>query len=264
MILNMKDLLEVAKNKGFAVPAFNISDYSMFNGIMEICEEENAPVIIAIHPDELRHITSEMVKGIRERIIYSKIPAVIHLDHGASIDQIMKAIQAGFTSVMIDGSLLKYEDNVSICKKVCELAHSVNVSVEGELGTIGNFSQRTKIDCLAIAIGTCHGIYPKDKIPELRIDILDEIKKRVSIPLVLHGGSSNKDSEIEKAVEHGVNKINISSDIKVAYYNRMREVLKDTSLREPNVIQPPCVEEMKNVALHKIKLFRADNMASFY
>ena len=265
MILNMKDLLEVAKNKGFAVPAFNISDYSMFNGIMEICEEENAPVIIAIHPDELRHITSEMVKGIRERIIYSKIPAVIHLDHGASIDQIMKAIQAGFTSVMIDGSLLKYEDNVSICKKACELAHSVNVSVEGELGTIGNTdSVETTAPEDILYTNPGHGIYPKDKIPELRIDILDEIKKRVSIPLVLHGGSSNKDSEIEKAVEHGVNKINISSDIKVAYYNRMREVLKDTSLREPNVIQPPCVEEMKKVALHKIKLFRADNMASFY
>ena len=269
MILNMKNLLGVAREKGFAVPAFNISDYNMFNGIMEICEEKNAPVIIAIHPDELRHITSE-----------------IHLDHGASIDQIIKAIQIGFTSVMIDGSLLQYEDNVDICKKVCDLAHVVDVSVEGELGTIGNtdskettapedilytnpkqakdFAKRTGIDCLAVAIGTSHGIYPKDKIPKLRIDILDEIRKEVSIPLVLHGGSSNKDSEIEKAVEHGVNKINISSDIKVAYYKKMREVLRDESLREPNLIQPPCVAEMKKIAAEKIKLFKADNMAIFY
>ena len=95
------------------------------------------------------------------------------------------------------------------------------------------------------------------------VSVLTHLKE-VSVPLVLHGGSSNKDSEIEKAVEHGVNKINISSDIKVAYYNKMRDVLKDTSLREPNVIQPPCVDEMKKVALHKIKLFKADNMASFY
>ena len=193
MILNMKDLLQVARENGFAIPAFNISDYSMFNGIMEICEEKNAPVIIAIHPDELKHITSEMVKGIVERVNNSKIPAVIHLDHGASIDQIINAIRTGFTSVMIDGSLLQYEDNVDICKKVCDLAHAVGVSVEGELGTIGNtdstettapedilytnpiqardFAERTGIDCLAVAIGTCHGIYPKDKVPKLRIDI---------------------------------------------------------------------------------------------
>ena len=102
MILNMKDLLRIARENGFAIPAFNISDYSMFNGIMEICEEKNAPVIIAIHPDELKHITSEMVKGILERVNNSKIPAVIHLDHGASIDQIINAIRTGFTSVMID------------------------------------------------------------------------------------------------------------------------------------------------------------------
>ena len=286
MILNMKNLLGVAREKGFAVPAFNISDYNMFNGIMEICEEKNAPVIIAIHPDELKHITSEMVKGIIARTNNSKIPAVIHLDHGASIDQIIKAIQIGFTSVMIDGSLLQYEDNVDICKKVCDLAHVVDGAVAGELGTSGtteskettapedilytnpkqakDFAKRTGIDCLAVAIGTSHGIYPKDKIPKLRIDILDEIRKEVSIPLVLHGGSSNKDSEIEKAVEHGVNKINISSDIKVAYYKKMREVLRDESLREPNVIQPPCVAEMKKIAAEKIKLFKADNMAIFY
>lgn len=286
MLLNMKELLETAREHEFATPAFNISDYSMFNGIMEICEEKNAPVIIAIHPDELKHITSEMVKGIIERIHNSKIPAVIHLDHGACIDQVVKAIQAGFTSVMIDGSLLPYERNVEVCKKVCELAHAVNVSVEGELGTIGNtdslettapedilytnpeqardFTIRTEIDCLAVAIGTCHGIYPKDKTPKLRIDILDGIKKNVSAPLVLHGGSSNKDSEIKKAVEHGVNKINISSDIKVAYYEKMREVLKDSSLREPNVIQPPCMEAMKKTATDKIILFKAENKASLY
>ena len=284
--MNMKDLLAVANEHNFAVPAFNISDYNMFNGIMEASEEKNAPVIIAIHPDELSHITTEMVKGIIDRINKSPIPAVIHLDHGASFEQVITAIQAGFTSVMIDASSQPYEGNVATCKKVCEAAHAVNVSVEGELGTIGNtdsvettapdeilytdpmqakdFIEKTGIDCLAIAIGTCHGIYPKDKKPELRIDILDEIKKVVTAPLVLHGGSSNKDSEIAKSVEHGVNKINISSDIKAAYYKKMREVLQDESLREPNQIQPPCVEAMKEVAFQKIDLFQAAGKASLY
>lgn len=286
MLMNMKELLAVANENNFAVPAFNISDYNMFNGIMEASEEKNAPVIIAIHPDELSHITTEMVKGIVERVHNSSVPAVIHLDHGATFDQVITAIRAGFTSVMIDASSQPYEGNVATCRKVCEAAHAVNVSVEGELGTIGNtdsvettapdeilytdpvqakdFIEKTGIDCLAIAIGTCHGIYPKDKKPELRIDILDEIKKVVDAPLVLHGGSSNKDSEIAKSVEHGVNKINISSDIKAAYYDKMREVLQDASLREPNQIQPVCVAAMKKVAYDKIELFRAAGKASLY
>lgn len=286
MLMNMKELLAVANEHNFAVPAFNISDYNMFNGIMEASEEKNAPVIIAIHPDELSHISTEMVKGIIERIHKSPIPAVVHLDHGGSFGQVITAIQAGFTSVMIDASSQPYEGNIATCQKVVEVAHAVNVSVEGELGTIGNtdsvettapdeilytdpeqakdFIEKTGIDCLAVAIGTCHGIYPKDKKPELRIDILDEIKKLVSVPLVLHGGSSNKDSEIAKSVEHGVNKINISSDIKAAYYTKMREVLKDENLREPNQIQPPCLEAMKEVAYQKIELFQADGKAALY
>ncbi len=285
MLMNMKELLAVANENNFAVPAFNISDYNMFNGIMEASEEKNSPVIIAIHPDELSHVTDDMVQAVRARIQRSPIPAVIHLDHGASFAQVIEAIQAGFTSVMIDASTQPYEDNVATCQKVCEAAHAVNVSVEGELGTIGNidstetgandilytdpqqakdFVEKTGIDCLAIAIGTSHGIYPKDKKPELRIDVLDEIKKVVSIPLVLHGGSSNKDSEIAKSVEHGVNKINISSDIKVAYFNKMREVLKDESLREPNQIQPQCLPAMKEVAYQKIELFQADGKADLY
>lgn len=286
MLMNMKELLAVANEHNFAVPAFNISDYNMFNGIMEASEEKNAPVIIAIHPDELSHISTEMVKGIIERIHKSPVPAVVHLDHGGSFGQVITAIQAGFTSVMIDASSQPYEGNIATCQKVVEVAHAVNVSVEGELGTIGNtdsvettapdeilytdpeqakdFIEKTGIDCLAVAIGTCHGIYPKDKKPELRIDILDEIKKLVNVPLVLHGGSSNKDSEIAKSVEHGVNKINISSDIKAAYYTKMREVLKDENLREPNQIQPPCLEAMKEVAYQKIELFQADGKAALY
>jgi fructose-bisphosphate aldolase class II len=286
MLMNMKDLLAVANEHNFAIPAFNISDYNMFNGVMEACEELNAPVIIAIHPDELSHTRTEMVKGIIERIHNASVPAAVHLDHGGSFQQVMTAIKAGFTSVMIDASSLPYEENVATCRKVCEAAHAVNVSVEGELGTIGvtdsvettapdqilytdpqqarDFVEKTGIDCLAIAIGTCHGIYPKDKKPELRIDILQEIKKVVSVPLVLHGGSSNKDEEIAKSVENGVNKINISSDIKVVYYNKMREVLQDASLREPNVIQPPCMAAMKEVCYDKIKLFKADGKAALY
>ena len=186
---------------------------------------------------------------------------------------------------MIDGSSLPFEENIAVCKKVCEAAHGADVSVEGELGTIGTtdsaetenqviiytkpddaakFVEETGVDTLAIAIGTCHGLYPAGMKPELKLDLLKEIKSKVSIPLVLHGGSNNPDKEIGESVALGVNKINISSDIKAAYYMKMREVLKDGSLREPNMIEPPCIEAMKEVAYHKIRLFKADGKAARY
>lgn len=286
MLVNMKELLAVANENDFAVPAFNISDYSMFNGIMQASEEKNAPVIIAIHPDELSHIGTEVIRAIIEKANKASVPVCIHLDHGSSFEQVMTAIRAGFTSVMIDGSSLPLEENIEACKKVAEAAHAVNVSVEGELGTIGStdaeaeaganviiytnpdhavrFVKESGVDTLAIAIGTSHGIYPKGMKPELKLDLLKEIKGKVSIPLVLHGGSNNPDTEIGEAVTLGVNKINISSDIKVAYYDKMREILADKGLREPNTIQPPCIAEMKKVAYHKIELFQANGKAALY
>lgn len=285
MLLNMKELLAAANKNNFAVPAFNISSYAMFNGIMEASEEKKAPVIIAIHPDELSHIGVDVIKAIRERAFKASVPVCIHLDHGASFEQVILAIQSGYTSVMIDGSSLPFEENIEICKRVVETAHSVGVSVEGELGTIGTtdsvevttteiiytkpddavkFVAETNVDTLAIAIGTSHGLYPKGMKPKLELDLLKEIKSKVSIPLVLHGGSNNSDSEIGKAVALGVNKINISSDIKAAYYDKMREVLRDLSLREPNMIEPECIKAMKQVAYHKIELFCADGKAELY
>lgn len=286
MLMNNKDLLAVANDNNFAVPAFNVSDYAMLNGIFEIGEEKNAPLIIAIHPDELSHIGVDMLPAIISRAHRSTVPVSIHLDHGASFEQVLLAIQSGFTSVMIDGSMLSFDDNVAITKQIVDTAHAVGLSVEGELGTIGKtddeaedgaatiiytdpedavrFVEATGVDSLAIAIGTCHGIYPKTMKPELKLDLLKEIKARVSIPLVLHGGSNNPDAEIGQSVTLGVNKINISSDIKVAYHDKMREVLADLGLREPNSIQPPCIAAMKVTAAQKIDLFGAAGKASLY
>lgn len=282
----MKNLLAVANQHRFAVPAFNISDFSMLNGVMEECEEKKAPVIIAIHPDELKFTGVEITKAIIEKANKATIPVCIHLDHGASFEQVVLAIQSGFTSVMIDGSSLPFEDNIAICKKVVETAHAVDVSVEGELGTIGStdaqaeagankiiytdpdaavrFVEATGVDTLAIAIGTSHGLYPKGMKPELKLDLLKVIKSRVSIPLVLHGGSNNPDKEIGESVTLGINKINISSDIKAAYFTKMREVLADQGLREPNIIQPPCIAAMKATVCQKIELFQANGKASLY
>ena len=169
-----------------------------------------------------------------------------------------------------------------------DIAHPVGVSVEAELGTIGDtgntveggvseviytdpstaqeFLERTGVDSLAIAIGTAHGIYPKNMKPELKLDILKETSHLTDIPLVLHGGSSNPDNEIQEAVKLGINKINISSDIKIAFTNKLRDVLdnQDSEAREPNVLFPSCIEETKKVAVEKINLFNSVNKANLY
>ena len=286
MLTTGKVILDVAHEHSFAVPAFNISDYAMFLGIIEISEEKNAPVILGIHPDEVQHVGVEMIAAVTQRAHRSSVPIAIHWDHGASYEQILTAIHSGFTSVMIDGSMLPFEENIAISKKVVHAAHAVGLSVEGELGTIGQtdrqaeggsdtiiytnpddaltFVESTAVDSLAVAIGTYHGIYPTTMKPELKLDLLKLIKDKVDIPLVLHGGSNNPDDEIAEAVKLGINKINISSDIKVAYHTKMREVLADQSLREPLIIQPPCIEAMKVVAGQKIDLFDNAGKASLY
>ena len=286
MLMNMKDLLAVAHTNHFAVPAFNTSSNMLLNGVIEASEEKSSPLIIAIHPDELAFVRPSFVKAVIEEAIKATIPVCIHLDHGSSLGQIMEAIRCGFTSVMMDASTLPLEQNIAICKKVVELAHSVNVSVEGELGTIGTtgpeaeagteeiiyvnpddvvtFVEGTGVDTLAVAVGTAHGIYPKDRKPELKLELLKEITSRVDIPLVLHGGSANPDEEIALAVKLGINKINISADIKHAFYQKCREVLADPVLREPNSIYPPCIEAMKKVARYKIDLFNAAGKAALY
>ncbi len=287
MLITGKELLDVAHANNFAVPAFNISDWAMFTGIMDISEEKDAPVIIAIHPDEVRHVTTDLIQAIRSRAHRSHVPVVIHWDHGGTYEQMLTAIQAGFTSVMIDASMLPFEENVEITRRVVETAHAVGVSVEGELGTIGandsygesgaaeilytdpaeavRFIKETGVDSLAVAIGTSHGLYPAEKSPELKLDLLKELKAATGIPLVLHGGSSNPDDEIGKSVKLGVNKINISSDIKVSYHQRMREVLgTDVKLREPNSIQPEPIAAMKVTAAQKIDLFDAAGKAPLY
>ncbi|QHA93665.1 ketose-bisphosphate aldolase [Bacillus sp. N1-1] len=286
MLITMKELLTVAKENQFAVGAFNVADSTFLRAVVEEAEQLNSPAIIAIHPSEHEFLTDEFFSYVKHRVYESKVPFVLHLDHGSSMEEVLRAIRCGFTSVMIDGSLLPYEENVSITKKVVEIAHAVGISVEGELGTIGStgnsveggvskivyadpaeakdFADRTGVDTLAVAIGTAHGIYPKNIKPELQMDILEEINTLVDIPLVLHGGSSNPDSEIAQSIKFGVGKINISSDMKYAYYKKAREILNSTEYWDPNVIYPDCILEARKVINHKMHLFNSVGKANLY
>lgn len=277
MLVNMKQLLEVAKENKFAVGAFNVADSNFLRVVVEEAEKNNAPAIIAVHPTELDFTKDDFFQYVLARIKNSPVPFVLHLDHGDNMGDVMRAVRCGFSSVMIDGSLLPFEENIRVTKEVVDVCHKLGVSVEGELGTIGKtgnsieggvseiiytkpeeaeeYISRTGVDTLAVAIGTAHGIYPKDKEPKLRLDILKEIKALVNIPLVLHGGSANPDAEIAAAVEIGIQKVNISSDYKYAFYKKCREILSTTELWDANAIYPDCIDAAKEVVKYKMGLF---------
>ena len=287
MLVNLEKMLKVAQKNHFAVPAFNTSSNMILTGVMEESVAQNAPVIIEIHPDELSFVKDSFVKAVLDEAYHAPVPVCIHLDHGATYEQAIHAIACGFTSVMIDASRLPLEDNIAITKKVVEAAHAAGVSVEAELGTIGTmeldnsgaaadqiiytdpqmaktFVEATGVDALAIAIGTRHGLYPKSIRPKLRLDILEEICKVISTPLVLHGVSDNPDEVIAAAARNGMCKVNISSDIKNRFNQECRKVLEDPDLREPNAIYPPCIAAMKEVVRHKIQLFGCQGGADCY
>lgn len=282
----MKDLLAVGKEHQFAVPAFNICSFDMLKAIMEEVEANNAPVILEIHPDEIEYLGDNFVATVREYAHKSKVPVVIHMDHGGTIKDVMRAIRNGYTSVMIDASRASYEENVALTKQVVELAHKVGVSVEAELGTIGNngsaeggadtiiytdpdqaedFVQRTGIDTLAVAIGTAHGLYPKDKKPELNMPLLKELNKRLDIPFVLHGGSGNPDKEVSESVQYGVRKVNLSSDLKSVFFEEVRRVLVDNpAMYEPNQVYPSANEKVKKVVRHKLHILNTTGQRDKY
>lgn len=287
MLMNMKELLAVAYEHHFAVGSFNVANSEFVRVVVDSAEEKNAPAIIQIHPNEIELLGDEFVAYVRERCKNAKVPMAIHLDHGASVKDVMRAIRNGFTSVMIDALHASFADNIAITKEVVKLAHNVNVSIEAELGTIGSnegsseggadeilytdandaktFVEDTGIDTLAIAIGTSHGQYKHAGKPELKLDLLAEINEKVGIPLVLHGGSDNKDEEISQTYLHGVAKINLSTDMKSAFFEEMRRFLTaNQSAYEPDVIMPSARKAAQQVVKQKMDLFNSTNKAHLY
>ena len=212
----------------------------------------------------------------------------IHVDHGATLGDCVRGIHNGYTSVMIDASAKSWDDNVALTKQVVDVAHSVGVSVEAELGTIGSnelstegtgvntilytdpedakkFVSLTGVDTLAVAIGTRHGHYSHVEKPELRIDLLEKIHEAVDIPLVLHGGSDNKDEEIKKTYLHGVAKINLSTDMKTAFFTQLRKNLDDNpDAYEPDQLMPSARKAAQDIVEHKMDLFNSTGKADLY
>lgn len=277
MLVTGNEILQDAHKKGYGVGAFNVNNMEIVQAIIEAAEETNSPVILQASQGGLKYAGIEYVAELGKLAARNaKVPVAVHLDHGTDFDQVMLCIRHGFSSVMIDGSRFELEENIGITKKVVEVAHAVGVSVEAELGKIGGtedhitvdekdatftdpkeakiFVDETNVDSLAIAVGTAHGVYKG--APELDFDRIKTIKEILNIPLVLHGSSGVPDESIEKAVSLGINKINIDTDLRMAFANAIKKFLKeDPDNIDPRKILGPAKVAMKEVIKDKMKLF---------
>ncbi len=285
MLVNLKDILKVAADHDFSIGAFNITEAMNFRCVFETAEELKAPVIIAVSTQEMELVRSQFYQYIRPLLMNSRNVYCLHLDHGREMKDVLRAIQAGFTSVMIDKSHLPFMENVEETKKIVDLAHLVDISVEGELGTIGvnhydtgivdsisytdpedaiRYIELTGVDALAVSIGTAHGLYPENYVPKIDLELLKRIKEVTSVPLVLHGGSGNPDEEIRMACKLGIKKINISSEYKLAFAEKLKEVLNDTDEFTFSRIMPRVIPLAKEVIRKKIELFNSTNKQHLY
>lgn len=238
MLVNMNEILVQAKKEGYAVPATNIDNEHNLRAAIAAAEEMNSPIILNVTPPANPDIVY-FGRIMQDLAIRSSAKICLNLDHGKTFEDCVRALQAGFTNIMIDRSQCELEDNIQQVKEFVKLAHSVGVTVEAELGHVGmgrnyehdgynaltrvdeaiRFVEETQVDALAVAIGTAHGVY-KGK-PEIRFELLHELAAALPIPLVLHGGSGTGDENLARCAREGINKINLSNDLKRAAINNL-------------------------------------------
>lgn len=283
MLVTGKEILDKAHKEGYAVGAFNINNMEILQAIIAAAEEERSPVIIQTSEGAIKYAgidyLSTMVQLAASK---ASVPVALHLDHGTTYETIISCIRNGYTSVMIDGSHHPLKENIEATNEIIKIAHAAGVSVEAELGRLGGiednisvdekdarlthpdeaveFVKATGVDYLAIAIGTAHGKY-KGK-PNLDFERLETIKKLLNMPIVLHGASGVGEEDIKKAVSLGINKINIDTDIRVAFTEGITNVIKNKPEEyDPRKICGPAREEMKKVVKAKMQLFGCSGKA---
>lgn len=295
-LVTSKEILTKADQGGYAVGAFNAVNMETAQAIIWAAEDEYSPLILQITQTTMNYTDPEELAALVFVLVdKAKVPVAVHLDHGRSFDIVMRFLKLGFTSVMIDGSLQPdgktprtYEENVEVTKKVVEAAHALGVTVEAELGRLGQigteikeadlestltdpeqareFVKETGVDTLAVAIGTTHGLFRGT--PTIVHDRLEKIDKAVDVPLVMHGGTGVPDDAVRRAVELGIRKINIDTLMRVAWYNAIKEFMDKTEkeyaeadatgkLRKYDIrkMLAPAREAVRETVRERIRLF---------
>lgn len=283
MLANLNDVLQPAQKAQYAVGLFNAINMEFARGILAAAEELGSPVIVG---------TAEVLFGCGplEEVSYlllpmarkAKVPVVVHLDHGLKKETCLKALKLGFSSIMYDCSTDPYDENVAKVKEMAEIAHAFGATIEGELGHVGtnpdvasggaadpsafftdpslakDYVEKTGVDALAISVGNAHGAYPFP--PKLDFDRIKEIARIVDVPLVLHGGSGLSDSDFRQAIECGICKVNIFTDLDVAAAKAQSEAFQSAS-KGLTALIPATIAAVKSEAEKKMKLFSSDGKA---
>ncbi|PYZ92473.1 fructose-1,6-bisphosphate aldolase, class II [Salipaludibacillus keqinensis] len=285
-LVSMKEMLETAKANSYGVGQFNLNNLEFTQAILQAAEEEQSPVILGVSEGAARymggfHTVVAMVESLMAEY-ETTVPVAIHLDHGSSFEKCVEAMYAGFTSVMIDGSHHPLEENIALTKKVVDVAHSLGISVEAELGRIGGqeddlivddaeaayaipaecdqLIRETNVDCFAPALGSVHGPYKGE--PNLGFDRMEEVSNLTDVPLVLHGGTGIPTHDIKKAISFGTAKINVNTENQITSVKRVREVLNEN----PDMIDPrkylgPAREAIKETVIGKMREFGSSGKA---
>ena len=281
MLVNSNDMLAKASKNGYAIPAYNINNLEWTKYILEACNEDKSPVILAVTENAIDymggyHVVYNLVTGLIKDLKIS-IPVCLHLDHGRTKEACFNAIDAGFTSVMIDASDKDLEENIEITREVKNYANKKNVSVEAELGSLSGeedsisgkldlvnpsdcsyFISATNIDSLAPAVGNKHGFYDTDD--EIDYKLIGLVSKEAKIPLVLHGGSGLDNNKLSTAIFCGISKININTDLQYAWANKVREYIEyNKDLYDPRKIIKSGESAIKKVVHEKNKILGCIN-----
>lgn len=282
MIVNTKEMLEKARLGKYAVPHFNINNLEWTRFILEECQNNNSPVILGVSEGAAKYMGGfNVVSAIVKELVKSlniTIPVAVHLDHGSTVENCVSAINNGFTSVMIDASKYDLDENIKITKEVVEYAKKYNVTVEAEVGHIGGeedgisdelayakvedavrLYKETNIDSIAPALGSVHGLYKGE--PKLDFEKMKEIAILTQIPLVLHGGTGIDDEKIKKAIESGICKININTELQIEWTKGVTEFINNKGSYDPRKIIKSGEKTMKEAINYKIKLLGSENKA---
>ena len=273
MLVTTKEMLLAAQSGGYAVAAFNAENMEMTVAVLAAAEELRAPVILQATPLMMRFASAALyVAMARAAMENVTVPVALHLDHGDSYEIAVRSLRAGYTSLMLDGSRLPYEENIVLTRRVVGLAAACGIPVEAELGAVGgtedglsgkasgtdpaqaaDFRSRTGADSLAVGIGTAHGIYRAQ--PELDLARLEAIRARVSVPLVLHGASGLSGEDLRACVERGVCKVNFATELRLAYSGGIKALLAEKpETFDPKELGKAAMARVKQAALESICL----------
>lgn len=274
MVVSSARLMKRAEKENYAIPAFNIDNLESAMAVSEIMHEMRTPVIVQMIPRTLNYGGIAIYPAMmRELMADCPVDYALHLDHGSSLSLAKKCIAGGFSSVMFDGSLMPFEDNVKFTKEVTDFALPMDVSVEGEFGTIGGkeegdtdleasytkvseaeeFVRRTNVSTLAIGVGTAHGVYKGT--PHINVERIKEIHAAIGTPLVLHGASGLSDEVLKDCIAAGITKINFATELRQAYTNGIKaEFAKDPEVFDPKIYMRGAIDNIKEVLRHKINI----------